>query len=124
MAVSLLAGCNAIPGFTNGIDGTSVASQIQQQATASVAPTEVTFAKQEWEYLVVSNGKVYFGGIASDKQSPTAFFQEATSTQSALDILGKQGWELVMVVGAIGGDQEFILKRPKPTPTSTNSIQP
>jgi hypothetical protein len=37
---------------------------------------------------------------------------EAISTQEQMDILGRFGWELVSIVGTIGGDQEFVFKRP------------
>jgi hypothetical protein len=37
--------------------------------------------------------------------------QEATSTQKQMDTLGRFGWELVGVVGEIGGDQELLFKR-------------
>ena len=36
---------------------------------------------------------------------------EAIKLQNKLDVLGKYGWELVSIVGTIGGDQQFVLKR-------------
>ncbi|MFC2099430.1 hypothetical protein ACFLSF_01175 [Candidatus Bipolaricaulota bacterium] len=63
---------------------------------------------QEWEYLVVSPGKVRFA------DSPEYACRAAQSTMAVLDDIGADGWELVTVVGQIGGDQEFIFKRPVP----------
>ena len=77
-------------------------------------PIQVRELEQEWEYLVVTGGGVYFNLVGEDrKQEEIGFSREANATQDALDILGAQGWELVGIIGAIGGDQEFILKRPK-----------
>ena len=69
---------------------------------------------QKWEYIVVSYGKTEFGG----PQKTLAYRpiglpngQEAQELQSSLDILGRFGWEAVAFVGAIGGDQQIVLKR-------------
>ncbi|HEY9855605.1 MAG TPA: hypothetical protein V6D05_07700, partial [Stenomitos sp.] len=98
LSASLLAsGCTSLPTFA---PSTNVSS-------TGPAPA----AADEWEYLVVSNGKVYFGNPSKQSTASVAFSEEATSTQSALDKLGQEGWELVGVVGLIGGDQEFLLKR-------------
>jgi hypothetical protein len=63
---------------------------------------------------VVSYGKTAFGG----PQKTLAYRpiglpsgQEAQELQSSLDILGRFGWEAVAFVGAIGGDQQIVLKR-------------
>jgi hypothetical protein len=37
--------------------------------------------------------------------------QGATSFEKDLDILGQHGWEVVSILGAIGGDQQVTLKR-------------
>lgn len=80
----------------------------------------------QWEYLVVSFGKVFFSNPMTDPEAKEIGYskllsfsqagivtaQEALSTQRSMDTLGKFGWELVGVVGAIGGDQEMLFKRP------------
>ena len=80
---------------------------------------------EQWEYLIVSYGKTSFASVsesvADGSSKLTAFKEfsellygsEAISTQEKLDILGRLDWELVSVVGAIGGDQQFVLKRPR-----------
>lgn len=82
-------------------------------STGASSTGPVPVAADEWEYLVVTNGKVYFGDPIKQASGSVAFSDEANGTQSALDKLGKEGWELVTVVGVIGGDQEFVLKRRK-----------
>lgn len=69
---------------------------------------------QAWEYVVVSYGKTLFGA----PQKTLAYRalglpdgKEGSELQRSLDILGRFGWEVVSVVGAIGGDQQLILKR-------------
>lgn len=79
---------------------------------------------QQWEYLVVSSGKVLF---YSPPENPRDLnvnlgfkslaynlpnLSEAVTLQKLLDTLGQEDWELVSVVGIIGGDQEFLFKRP------------
>lgn len=80
----------------------------------------------QWEYLVVSFGKVYFSNPLTDPETKEIGYskllsfsqagivtaQEGLSTQRSMDTLGKFGWELVGVLGAIGGDQEMLFKRP------------
>jgi len=96
---------------------------VRPAAQAPVSKQPVSSATQ-WEYLVVSFGKAYFTDPLSSEAKEAglskvrAFTEagmlmadEATDIQSRLDKLGQFGWELVGVVGAIGGDQEFILKR-------------
>jgi hypothetical protein len=36
---------------------------------------------------------------------------EAMSVQQQMDVLGKFGWELISIVGSIGGDQQMIFRR-------------
>ncbi len=79
--------------------------------------------ESRWEYLVVSFGKAYFSEPTKDadallKSKAVVYFgaglndfSEAIDIQSNIDLLGKKGWELISVVGQIGGDQEFIFKR-------------
>lgn len=118
LLLSLLTGCNSVPGVTTQ---NTPASQITKADLDELIAKsgKVTAEKQEWEYLVVSKGKVYFYDPTNKQPESKPFSSEATTTQSALDALGAEGWELVAVVGVIGGDQEFILKRPKQSQTKT-----
>ena len=80
---------------------------------------------EQWEYLIVSYGKTSFSSVSESvgngSSKLTAFREfsellygsEALSAQEKLDILGRLDWELVSVVGSIGGDQQFVLKRPR-----------
>lgn len=68
----------------------------------------------KWEYLVVCFGKTYF----DFPNKLNIYFtlsesggDEGIKLQNKLDVLGKYGWELVSIVGTIGGDQQFVLKR-------------
>lgn len=76
------------------------------------AATSLVSSPDEWEYLVVSPGKVYFDPSTSTSKQHTVT-DEASGTELSFDILGKDGWELVTSLGAIGGDQEFVFKRKK-----------
>lgn len=82
-----------------------------------VAPGSSVVAPQEiqWEYLVVSYGKTLFGSpektLAYRSIGLAATAQEANEIQQSLDILGRFGWEVITVVGSIGGDQQIVLKR-------------
>lgn len=79
--------------------------------------------EDQWEYLVVSFGKTLFSDIETSitsGQSKLVAFQEfadllsgseAVEAQTKLDLLGRFGWDLVSTVGAIGGDQQLVLKR-------------
>ena len=85
-----------------------------------------TIEGRQWEYLVISFGKVYFSDPISDVDIKTSglsklisfskagivIASEGITTQSKMDTLGRFGWELVGTVGAIGGDQEMLFKRP------------
>ena len=80
----------------------------------------------EWEYLVVSYGTTYFSNPLLEADSANATFSkvqlfseigvtlpnEAITLQRNIDVLGKFGWEMVTVVGSIGGDQQILFKRP------------
>ncbi len=93
-----------------------LAQQTAQQSTVSV--------DGQWEYLVVSFGKTSFSNPIQDTTSRTLskalqYFNsgiglslsEAIITEDNMDTLGKFGWELVGIVGAIGGDQQLVFKR-------------
>lgn len=84
-------------------------------AYAQTKPTQTAVTKyDEWEYLVISYGKAYFGLAEKTllfQSIENGIGQEANGLQTNLDILGKLGWEVVSVVGSIGGDQEILLKR-------------
>ena len=80
--------------------------------------------KQQWEYLVISPGKVYFTAISDPtlEGGPKLYrygygdplislISEATETESIFDKLGSAGWELAGILGTIGGDQQFVFKR-------------
>ena len=73
---------------------------------------------EKYEYMVVSFGHADFTIIQTklsayweDGISKEAY--EAPSYEKNLDILGEQRWEVVSVTGAIGGDQQVMLKRTK-----------
>ena len=71
----------------------------------------------QWEYLVLSESPTFYVGARIDTPLHKPVLEEGQTVREAiylqvhLDNLGKQGWELVAVVGAIGGDQEFVFKR-------------
>ena len=97
-------------------------SQAQNKAPTISAPLPGV----KWEYLVVSFGKTLYSDPVSSPElkeaglSKLLFYsqagiitaQEAITTQRSLDTLGKFGWELISVVGSIGGDQQMMFKRP------------
>lgn len=64
---------------------------------------------------MVSYGKTVFGSpektLAYRAIGLGASAQEANDVQRNLDILGRFGWELTTIVGAIGGDQQIVFKR-------------
>jgi hypothetical protein len=73
---------------------------------------------EKYEYMVVSFGHADFTILQTklsayweDGISKEAY--EAPSYENNLDILGKQRWEVVSVTGAIGGEQQVMLKRTK-----------
>ena len=77
-------------------------------------PSEPQSNDQKWEYLVVSFGKTLFETPEKMLAYRVVGLQNGTesiSLQSDLDVLGRFGWELVTIVGAIGGDQQIVLKR-------------
>lgn len=80
----------------------------------------------EWEYLVVSYGTTYFDNPLTNADPADATYSkvqlfsdigvtipnEAIDLQRNIDVLGMFGWEMVSVVGSIGGDQQIVFKRP------------
>lgn len=85
------------------------------QACLAQKKTQSTvYSDQQWEYLVLSFGKTTFEPpekALAYKSIGLGNPNEASSLQNNLDILGRFGWELIAVVGAIGGDQQLMLKR-------------
>lgn len=89
---------------------------------------ETTNANNEaqWEYLIVSFGKTIF-------ETPQKMFayeslgiedgSESVSLQSKFDILGRFGWELVNVIGQIGGDQQYVFRRKYDKDRSTSEYE-
>ena len=98
---------------------TSVQAETQQKPDATATPLK------QWEYLVVSFGKTTFSNPISDPElkqgglSKILFYSnagivsasEAVTVQQQMDTLGHFGWELINIVGAIGGDQQMVFKR-------------
>ena len=91
----------------------------------STKPTLQVTVNGQWEYLVVSFGKTYFTSAADGDAKVSGsskllmygplgavYAQEAQVTQAQIDTLGRYGWELLNVLGAIGGDQQWVFKRP------------
>ena len=78
--------------------------------------------QQRWGYLVITKKVVFDRGgslhvIASPLEKAARYVTkpsegESGETQAIFDKIGADGWELVAVIGLIGGDQEFIFKRP------------
>jgi hypothetical protein len=84
---------------------------------------KATNKENQWEYLVVTFGGTTFSGIEENIKkgsSKLVAFQEfanllsgheSIDLQLKLDLLGRFGWELVDTIGAIGGDQQLLMKR-------------
>lgn len=84
-------------------------AQMKQQQASSPHS-----ADPQWEYIVVSYGKTLFDSPQKTLAYRTLGLSggsEAIDFESNLDIMGRFGWELVTVVGTIGGDQQVVLKR-------------
>ena len=76
--------------------------------------SNILVADDQYEYMVVSLGKNFFTEInaktyAYFDEIPTA--SHAFITEYQLDILGRHSWEVIDMLGAIGGDQQITLKR-------------
>ena len=80
----------------------------------------------QWEYLVIGNMETQFGSPLLDSNKTVDLYKQAidrivgskmelesTTTELLLDNQGAEGWELVFVIGTLGGKQEFIFKRVK-----------
>lgn len=79
-----------------------------------------------YEYLVVSYGETLYSNPFLNPDSADAAFSkvqlfseigvtipsEAITLQRNIDVLGQFGWEMITVVGSIGGDQQLVFKRP------------
>jgi hypothetical protein len=112
--------------------GAYMKTKLAMMAVILVVVSEAGFSQQpqkaqeQWEYLVVSYGKTLF----SHPAKTTDYFplthhiaSEAVDLQGSLDGLGSLGWELVSIVGAIGGDQQLVLKRKyEPTRSKADSL--
>ncbi len=89
-------------------------AQNKSQSTP-VLPSIATNQDIQWEYLVVSYGKTLFGSpektLAYRSIGLAVTAQEANEIQQSLDILGRFGWEVITIVGSIGGDQQIVMKR-------------
>ena len=111
---------------------TAIAANPPASKTTPLTPptasqSQISSAKQ-WEYLVISFGKTLFtdptdnpetkavglSKLLSYSKAGVVSAQEALGTQSQMDTLGKFGWELIDIVGAIGGDQEMVFRRAFP----------
>lgn len=89
------------------------------------APNKPIISDGKWEYLVISFGKTLYSNPISEPelkevglskllpyaQGGLVSANEAVSIQYQMDKLGNFGWELVDIVGAIGGDQQLVFKR-------------
>lgn len=92
------------------------AAQNKSQSTAPIqAPSIGINQESQWEYLVVTYGKTLFGSpektLAYRSIGLAVTAQEANEIQQSLDILGRFGWEVITIVGSIGGDQQIVMKR-------------
>lgn len=95
-------------------------------AVSALAAGQHAAEAREWEYLVVSYGQTSFIDPLMELEAMGTTFSkiemfgeigitvplEAIELQRNIDVLGKFGWELVAVVGAIGSDQQLVFKRP------------
>ena len=86
-----------------------LASALLCSQEKSNVPTDL-----QWEYLVISFGKTTFGvpeKMMAYKSLGLDNGNEATDLQKNIDILGRFGWDVIGIVGAVGGDQQIVLKR-------------
>lgn len=69
---------------------------------------------KQYEYLVYSFGKTYFDSITSNSRYYSLLLKgsESSTLTENLNKLGKLGWELIDVLGTIGGDQQVVFQRP------------
>lgn len=97
-----------------------VIAQERTKAQAIPPQSAQTVSEPQWEYLVVSFGKTYFNTptekgplskVVSYSGLGLVLAWEADTVQAQMDLLGRMGWELVGIVGTIGGDQQMVFKR-------------
>ncbi|HWR35387.1 MAG TPA: hypothetical protein VN622_05900 [Clostridia bacterium] len=101
------------------------APAVKSPSLSRSIPAGTPSSDKRWEYLVVSFDKTVFtdptdspeikaGGLSKLVQYSRAGVtsaSEALSTENQMDLLGKFGWELVDILGAIGGDQQMVFRR-------------
>lgn len=85
-------------------------------------------SSDNWEYMVVSFGKTYFSDLRSKTmaywdQGISKSVKGADSIEKDLDILGVHGWEVVSILGTIGGDQQVTFKRPLDASRTSTELQ-
>lgn len=104
--------------------GISPAFAQQRTPAPIVQPTVASAIDAQWEYLVVTYGKTLFGNpektLAYRAIGLSATAQEANEVQRSLDVLGRFGWEIITIVGSIGGDQQIVFKRRYDRARATN----
>lgn len=95
-------------------------------ALAGVSLATAQVNDGEWEYLIVSYGTTSFTNVLGSPDADNVTFSkvqlfseigvtlpsEAITLQRNIDVLGMFGWEMVTIVGTIGGDQQIVFKRP------------
>ena len=104
----------------------SMFSQTPRSSPPATRPSSVSRSNvKPWEYLVVSFGKTYFSDPNAEPEAKTAGLSKLLSyskigvlsategllVEKQMDTLGKFGWELIGIVGAIGGDQQMVFRR-------------
>lgn len=113
--------------FSNSLAATNnkPTAKTEIQPRASVSSAVNTQSSKQWEYLVVSFGKTLYtdpddnpetktiglSKLLSYSKAGVVSAKEALSTQNQMDTLGKFGWELIDVLGSIGGDQQMVFRR-------------
>ncbi|MFZ6818243.1 hypothetical protein [Undibacterium sp. Ji22W] len=99
--------------FTVALNAAHAQSK-QNSPLAEVQKTSSIGIEQQWEYIVVSYGKTLFASpqkTLAYRSIGLVSGQEAPDLENSLDILGRFGWEVITIVGSIGGDQQVVLKR-------------
>lgn len=79
----------------------------------------IFMTNKKYEYMVIGFEAPEYGISKNkllaydDDEGVNTYTLEAIPYEKSLDLLGKHGWEVVTVTGAVGGDQQIILKRVK-----------